>query len=149
MSAGEYCNRDVVVAEKDLSAREAAQLMREHHVGTLVVVDIKENSAQPIGIITDRDIVVELVAADVDIDSLAVGDIMSAEIVSTSEDTKLIDAIALMQSKGIRRLPVVDDSGMLAGILTVDDVIELIAEQLADLSKLISREQEREQEQRD
>ena len=149
MSAGEYCNRDVVVAEKDLSAREAAQLMREHHVGTLVVVDIKENSAQPIGIITDRDIVVELVAADVDIDSLAVGDIMSAEIVSTSEDTKLIDAIALMQSKGIRRLPVVDDAGMLAGILTVDDVIELIAEQLADLSKLISREQEREQEQRD
>lgn len=149
MSAGEYCNRDVVVAQAGTSVHEAAQLMRTHHVGNLVVVDLPANGARPVGIVTDRDIVIEVVATGASVDSLTVGDIMSAEIATVKEDTKLMDAIALMRSKGIRRLPVVDNHGSLAGILTVDDVIELVAEQLNDLTKLISVEQRHETKQRD
>lgn len=149
MSAGEYCNRDVVVADKTLTAREAAKLMREHHVGTLVVIEPGDKGVQPVGMLTDRDLVVELVAAEVDSDTITVGDIMSTDITTTPEDTKLMDAIELMKNKGIRRLPVVDATGSLAGILTVDDVIDLIAEQLSDLSRLISLEQRHEQKLRD
>jgi CBS domain-containing protein len=149
MSAGEYCNRDVVVAKKTLTAREAAKLMREQHVGTLVVIEPGDKGVQPVGMLTDRDLVVELVAAEVDSETITVGDIMSTDITTTPEDTKLMDAIELMKNKGIRRLPVVDATGSLAGILTVDDVIDLIAEQLSDLSKLILLEQRHEQELRD
>jgi CBS domain-containing protein len=149
MSVGEYCNRDVVVAEPGTTVQEAAQLMRSHHVGDLVVVDSPANGAKPVGIVTDRDIVIEVVAAGVAINDVTVGDIMSREIVSVTEDTKLMDAITLMRSHGVRRLPVIDYGGKLAGILTVDDVIELIVEQLGDLSRLTTVEQQREQRRRD
>lgn len=149
MTAGEYCNRDVVVAEAATPVLEAAQLMRTHHVGNLVVVDSPANGARPVGIVTDRDIVIEVVAAGASVEALTIGDIMSAEMVTVTEDTKLMDAIALMRTKGVRRLPVVDNKGMLAGILTVDDVIDLVAEQLNDLTRLISTEQRREIKKRD
>ena len=149
MSAGEYCNRDVVVAEAGTPVLEAAQLMRAHHVGNLVVVDSPANGTKPVGIVTDRDIVIEVVATGASVDALTVGDIMSAGIVTVTEDTKLMDAVALMRSKGVRRLPVVDSNGKLAGILTVDDVIDLLAEQLNDLTKLIFVEQRREERRRD
>jgi CBS domain-containing protein len=145
MSAGEYCNREVVVAEPGTPVLEAAKLMRQHHVGTLVIVDSPANGAKPVGIITDRDIVIEVVAAEAEAGSLTASDIMSREIKTVQEETKLMDAIATMRAKGVRRLPVTDAKGRLVGILSVDDVLELVAEQLEDLVKLISREQRREQ----
>jgi predicted transcriptional regulator len=148
MSAGEYCNRDVVVTEPGTPVLEAAQLMREHHVGNLVVVDSTANGARPVGIVTDRDIVVEVVAAGVLVSDVTVNDIMSTDIVVVTEDTKLMDAISLMRDKGVRRLPVIQGNGALAGILAVDDVIELVAEQLNDLSKLVTVEQRHEQKRR-
>jgi CBS domain-containing protein len=102
----------------------------------------------PLGILTDRDLVIEVLARDVDMDSVVVGDVMSFDIVSVTEDTKLIDAIKVMRNKGIRRLPVVNTAGGLEGILTVDDVLELLAEQISDLIKLVSVEQHREHERR-
>ena len=149
MSAGEYCNRDVVVTDAATSVLDAAQLMRTHHVGNLVVVDSPADGAKPVGIVTDRDILVEVVAKNVSPEKLTVGDIMSSAIATVGEDTKLIDAIELMRNKGVRRLPVVQANGVLAGILAVDDVIELVAEQLNDLSRLILVEQRHEQKRRD
>jgi len=144
MTAGEYCNREVVIAEKSHSVRDAAQLMRNHHVGDVVVVEKNPEGAKPQGILTDRDIVIELLAKDVDIDNVTIGDIMSPRLITVSEDTKLLDAIKLMRDRSIRRLIVVTETGVLAGLLSVDDIIELVAEQLSGLTKLIANEIENE-----
>ncbi|MEJ2141753.1 MAG: CBS domain-containing protein [Gammaproteobacteria bacterium] len=140
MSAGEYCNRDVVVIEKGEPVREAIHLMREHHVGDVVVVERLANASKPIGILTDRDIVIEILAKDVDVDAVNVGDVMSYQLATVTEDTRLIDSIKLMKNKGVRRLPVVNKQNELQGILSVDDVLELVVEQLSDVVGLISRE---------
>lgn len=140
MSAGEYCNRDVIVIDKTESVREAVKLMRKHHVGDVVVVEKQGNTSIPIGILTDRDIVIEIMAEDVNPDSVNVGDVMSYQLVTTLEETRLLDAIKLMRIKGVRRLPVVNVQGELQGILSADDILELIVEQLSDVVSLISKE---------
>jgi CBS domain-containing protein len=140
MSAGEYCNRDVIIVEKTESVHEAIRLMRNHHVGAAVVVERRNDSPAPLGILTDRDIVMKVLAKDVDLDSVMVDDVMSYELVTVIEDTKLLDALKLMRSKGVRRLPVVNDQGGLEGILSVDDILELLAEQMGDIAALISHE---------
>ena len=145
MSAGEYCNREVVVIAKSESVREAISLMRQHHVGTVVVVEQPVDKPVPVGILTDRDIVMEILAEDVDLDSVSVGDVMSYELVTVDENTKLLDAIRVMKEKGVRRLPVINSKGGLEGILSVDDVIDLLAEELSNISRLISKEQHMEQ----
>jgi CBS domain-containing protein len=145
MSAGEYCNREVIVIAKSESVRDAVNLMRQHHVGTVVVVEATVDKPKPVGILTDRDIVLEILAEDVDLDSVNVGDVMSYELVTVDENVKLLDAVRLMKEKGVRRLPVINNKGGLEGILSVDDVIDLLAEELSNISRLISREQHREQ----
>lgn len=144
MSAGEYCTRDVVVIEKDESVQTAIGLMREHHVGDVVVVDRSGSVSRPVGILTDRDIVLEILAEGVDLDAVNIGDVMSQELHTVQEDTKFLDAIKVMRTKGVRRLPVVNQTGNLVGILTVDDVLGLILEQLSDLVGLVVKQQVRE-----
>lgn len=144
MSAGEYCNREVVVVERTESVRKAIDLMRIHHVGDVIVVDQEEGAPRPLGILTDRDIVLEILAEDVDLEAVNVGDVMSYELQTVGEDIKLLDAIKVMRVKGIRRLPVVGAQGNLVGILAVDDILTLISEQLSDLVGLIANEQVRE-----
>ncbi len=144
MSAGEYCNREVVVVEKSESISAVINLMRSFHVGDVVVVEQKGDARVPVGIFTDRDVVIELLAEDIDFDSVSIGDVMSFELVTVSQDAGLLDAIKLMRSKGIRRIPVTNEQGGLIGILTVDDILALLAEQLGDIVGLISNEQYRE-----
>lgn len=144
MSAGEYCNRDVVIVSKSEPVREAIELMRRHHVGDVVVVETLEETTVPVGILTDRDIVLELLAEGVNLDTITIGDVMSYELVTVSENTKLIDTIKIMRDKGVRRIPVVNESGGLEGLLSIDDLLELVAEQLSDIVGLINKEQERE-----
>lgn len=144
MAVGEICNREVVVTGKTLSVVDAAQLMRTHHVGDLVVIEEKDGCRRPVGIVTDRDIVVEVVAAGVNPEALTVGDIMAAEVATVREGDGLFEALRLMRDKGVRRMPVVDREGALAGILTMDDLLELLAEEMAELAKLVSHERKRE-----
>jgi CBS domain-containing protein len=144
MAVGEICNREVVIAEKTLSVVDAAQLMRKHHVGDLVVVDEKGGRKHPVGIVTDRDIVVEVVAAGVTPDALKVGDIMGAEVATVRESEGLFEALRFMRDKGVRRMPVVDRDGGLVGILTLDDLLTLLAEEMTELAKLVSHERQRE-----
>jgi CBS domain-containing protein len=148
MLVGKICNREVVFVEPDTSIAEAARLMREHHVGGLVVVKEKSGKRVPVGIITDRDLVIEVIAAGVDMSDITVGDIMSDQLVTAREGDDLLETLKMMRARGIRRLPVIDDDGALAGILTVDDLIDLFSEQIADLARLIAFEQKREQERR-
>ena len=83
---------------------------------------------------------IEILAEDVDLDAVSVGDVMSYQLVTVNEDTKLLDAIKQMRIKGVRRLPVVNESGELQGILSTDDLLELVVEQLSDIVSLISNE---------
>lgn len=147
MSVGEYCNREVVIIDRKASIKEAARLMREHHVGDLVVVE-GASGALPVGILTDRDIVVELIARDIDLASVAIGDVMSFELHVAREEDDILETLSYMRDKGVRRMPVIGRDEKLVGILTADDIIELIGEQLTQLVQLISREQRRERQTR-
>lgn len=147
MTASEYCNREVIVVEPHISVTEAAGLMRQHHVGNVVVVEKHGEKARPVGIITDRDIVIEVVAQEIDPDTVVVKDVMSADPVNVLEHTSLLDTLDLMKNKGVRRVLVVDDEGDLQGLLSADDAIELIAEQVNDLSRLVNNEIRRERDQ--
>ena len=149
MSIGEFCTREVVIAGRDTGIVELAQLMRRQHVGDVVVVEKHGNLAVPVGIITDRDIVVELIAGEVDLDSVTIGDVMSPELITAREKEGIWDTLQRMRSKGIRRLPVVNEDGGLEGILTVDDLIELLADELALLARIAGRGHELEEEKRE
>jgi len=141
MSIGEICNRDVVVIEKNATIREAARRMRQYHVGDLVVTRDQEGVRVPIGILTDRDIVVEVLGEDVNIDAVSVGDIMSNKLLTARAADGLWDSLQRMRTAGVRRLPVVDGRGALQGIVTVDDLVELLAEELLQVAKVSVREQ--------
>ncbi len=149
MSIGEFCTRKVVVAEKDTGIVELAQLMRKHHVGDVVVVEKYVDRVLPLGIITDRDIVVGLIAREVDLESVNAGDVMSTELITANQKEGLWDTLRLMRSQGIRRLPVLSEEGFLEGILTVDDLIELLADELVMLANIAGRGQKYEEENRE
>jgi CBS domain-containing protein len=141
MSIGDICNRDVVVIDKDASVQEAVRLMRQFHVGALVVCDEREGRRVPLGLLTDRDIVVEVLGEGVEIGSVMVGDIMGAKLLTARESDELWETLQRMRQAGVRRLPVVDELGSLQGIVTMDDVVEWLADELAQLAKLVTREQ--------
>jgi CBS domain-containing protein len=147
-TVAEVCNREVVVVERDASILDAARLMRDYHVGDLVVVEERGGHRAPVGIVTDRDIVIEVIAEEVAFDEVAIEDIMSFDVVTARDGDDLLDTLKLMRTHGVRRVPVVDAQQALVGILAVDDVVELLAEELNDLARLIGREQTRERERR-
>ena len=144
MPIGEVCNREVVIVQPSDTVLEAAQLMRQHHVGDVLVAENRGGIRVPVGIVTDRDLVVEIMVPKLDPALITVSDIMLAELVTIKEDAGLFEAVGYMRSKGVRRLPVVADNGGLVGILTLDDLLELLAEELAALAKLVKYEQKKE-----
>ncbi|MBN2429007.1 MAG: CBS domain-containing protein [Deltaproteobacteria bacterium] len=148
MKTGEFCNREVVIASQDLTVLEAAKLMRQYHVGNVVVVEKKENRSVPVGIFTDRDIVIELLAKDIDPALFSIGEVMTFELTTAWENDDIIDTVKKMKLRGIRRIPVVDEKGFLTGILALEDVIELVTEQLSDLVGLCRKGQKLEAEKR-
>jgi CBS domain-containing protein len=144
MPIREICNREVVIVQPNSTILEAARLMRQHHVGDVVVVGDRGGVRVPVGIVTDRDLVVEIMAPELDQTAITVGDIMVPELAMVKENTGVFEAIQYMRAKGVRRLPVVDGSGGLVGILTLDDLLELLAEELLALAKLVKHEQKKE-----
>jgi len=144
MAIGEVCNREVIIVERNTSITEAARLMRQFHVGDLVVVEKVADKARPVGIVTDRDIVLEVIAAEVAVNSLTVGDIMTADVATVRESEGVFETLRYMRDQGVRRLPVVDSAAWLIGIITLDDLLELLAEEMGELAKLLARERQRE-----
>jgi CBS domain-containing protein len=144
MRVGEFCNREVVVIEEERSVTEAAVVMREYHVGDVVIVRPEYGRQTPVGILTDRDIALGIVANGTDPDSVSVGDAMSFELTTVAEDDDLMHVIEVMRENGIRRVPVIDSNEALVGILTVDDVLDLLSEVLIDLAHLVDRQKRRE-----
>lgn len=144
MFVGEYCNREVVVVDKQDSISDAARVMREHHVGDVVVVRSEGGKQYPVGMLTDRDITLEIVATGTDPDSVSVADAMSFDLVSVFDDDDLMHVIELMRDKGVRRVPVIDRDEALVGILTVDDLLDLLSEIFVDIVHLVDSQRRRE-----
>lgn len=146
MKIGDICTRDVVIVGRGVSVREAAMLMREHHVGDLVVVDTVGGRNVPVGVITDRDVTIEVVAMGVDPDMVKVGEVMGPELVAVGEGETVYDTIQRMRQRGVRRTPVLDAQGGLLGIVSLADLLEFVAEEMTQLARVFYREQTRETE---
>jgi CBS domain-containing protein len=128
---------------------DAAKRMRTSHIGDLVVIENRNGRQFPIGIVTDRDIVVSVVAGDPEhIAYLLVSDVMSDDLVTAREHDSIEAALKKMEEHGVRRLPVVDADGMLVGILTLDDILQYLTGQQSELVALVAREQRRERQYR-
>lgn len=148
MAIDEICSREVAFVNSEESIKTAAQLMRQYHVGSVVVVDERGGGRIPVGMLTDRDIVVAVVALGLRPDAIRVGDVMSNELVSVRQDAGVAETTELMRLKGVRRLPVTDAGGSLVGIIASDDVLSLLAEEMSSLATMVSREHKREAETR-
>jgi CBS domain-containing protein len=138
MSAGRICVREVDVINPDESAQVAAVRMHARKVGTLVVVD---DNRVPIGIITDRDLTVRVLAEGLEGTQTTIAEVMTAAPETVTEKTPIEDALRLMRAGSFRRVPVVDEDGRLAGLLSLDDILDLLAEEFRDIGRLIEQEQ--------
>jgi CBS domain-containing protein len=145
MHISDLCTRTVATCARDSSAIEMARAMRDHHVGDLIVVEMREVGPVPVGIVTDRDLVVQVLAREVSPELVTAGDIMCADLTTALGSEAVYDAIWHMRSRGIRRLPVVDANGALLGILTADDVTAFLAAELTEMSRIAPRQLEVEQ----
>jgi CBS domain-containing protein len=139
MSISDFSVHNVVCASRDTTALEASRLMRHHHVGDVVVVEETEGMRKPVGIVTDRDLVVEVMAGGVDPSAVKLGDLVLRAPVTVNRNASYADTVRLMAVNGVRRMPVVDSSGALVGIITLDDMLRQLASPLAALADLASR----------
>lgn len=144
MSIIDICKRDVVTLGRDDTVSHAAKLMRQHHVGDVLVTEKKHGKLEPIGIVTDRDIVIEIIAPGLDPNVITVGDIMQPNLFTAKEDAGVFDAIKIMTGKGVRRLPVIKKDGALAGIITLDDLFLMMAKEFCSFAKLLTKQQKNE-----
>jgi len=148
MAIGEICTREVVIASGDITVKAAAELMREYHVGCIVLVSERNGKRYPTALLTDRDIVVAVTALGLNPDTIRGGDVAARELFELREDAGVADAVSAMRAKGVRRLPVVDSDGALVGIIAADDILELLADEMSGLAAMINREHKRETAQR-
>ncbi|MBX3629172.1 MAG: CBS domain-containing protein [Nitrosomonas sp.] len=148
MPISELCNREVIIVETEDSALEAARLMRKHHVGDVVVIEEQNSIRKPVGIVTDRDLIVEIMATGLDPAVITVGDIMASEFVTVKGSAGIFETIQYMRRKAVRRSPVIDDSGELVGIITMDDLLQLLSMELSELTRIVDRETDKESKQR-
>jgi CBS domain-containing protein len=144
LTTGEICTRSVTIAFRRTTVNGAARLMRENHVGCLIVVEETGGMRIVVGVLTDRDIVTSVVAADLDPSALLVEDVMSTDLVTAREEDSLIDLMHTMRREGVRRVPVVGGQGELVGVATLDDVLDILAEELGLLVGAIDSEGKRE-----
>src|SRR4029079_8428220 len=137
MTVRALCNHNVATIDRNSGVVDAAALMREQHVGDLIVVEERGGRRVPVGILTDRDIVVAVVAKRVAANDVTVGDAMTAELLTVREDNGVEHALREMRRVGVRRAPVVYGSGSPIGMLSIDDVIDHLAVQLGHIADII------------
>jgi len=141
MNVGQMCQRNAITVQATDEIAAAARLMREKHVGFLVVVEpaAEEGAVVPVGVITDRDIVISTIALGVDPKTLSVGDVMTCKPTVALAEDSIADAIYRMRHCGVRRLPVVGDYGHLVGVLSLDDVLTSRADELGAAASVITK----------
>ncbi|HEX7272676.1 MAG TPA: CBS domain-containing protein [Casimicrobiaceae bacterium] len=139
MSITEFCRHEVVCATRETTVTEAATLMRKHHIGDVIIAEQRGEKQIPVGIVTDRDIVVEVIAAGIDPSTLKLGDLKLAPLATIGEAASYAQTVSKMAVEGVRRMPVVKADGSLAGIITLDDMLWQLAGPLAALAGLSGR----------
>lgn len=140
MSLERFCKKDVITVSPEVSLLEVARLMRSRHVGSVIVV----NEHRPIGILTDRDIIIKAVAEDKDPKGMRAHEIMTHNPAMVNINYDPLDATRIMRDRGLRRLPVVDENNHLLGILTLDDLLDLVGKEAANLAETVHTELARE-----
>lgn len=149
MKVGEICSRNVSWVSRGVRVLDAARRMRMEHVGDLVVIDERDGRPTPVGVFTDRDVVVGILANDGEfLSALQVGDVIreDAPIITATEDEDLAPVLKRMRSFSVRRVPVIDDKGVLVGILSLDDAIAALSEEIAQVAALVTHQAQREAE---
>ena len=141
MEVGTICQRLVFTIRRSDEVSRVAQLMREKHIGYLVVVELNP-LARPVGVLTDRDIVVGVIARGVDPKTVCVGDIMTVKPITVRESDSVAAALQKMREFGIRRLPVVNECRELVGVLSMDEVLQVIAGDAQQVVNAIHRERQ-------
>ncbi|KUG19164.1 MAG: CBS domain-containing protein [Methanomicrobiaceae archaeon] len=136
MGLVDCCRQQVVAVSPDTSILDVARVMEEKNVGSVMIV----RGEKPEGIITDRDIVLRVCAKGMAMDSVRVEDVMTKNLITLKDDTGIYEAIERIKDAGIRRMPIVDDAGMLIGIITLDDVIRMIGEEMANIAENIEKQ---------
>ena len=145
MEVGDICQRTVLCCEKEATAQDAAKLMRHNHVGDLVVTATQADGVRiPLGMITDRDLVLEVLAQEVDPMGVCVGELIGPVLGTATEDEGVYEVLSRMWEFGVRRMPVINLQGGLVGIITVDDVIAHLSEQLTAVNRITSVQQHQE-----
>ena len=138
MKTSDLCRKDVVAVAGTASLTAVAKAMREAHVGSVVVVG--DEGRKPIGIVTDRDIVLEVVAMGLDPATMTAAEVMTSSPVVAQPGDDALRALKTMRDRGVRRLPVVDAQGELAGILAFDDLVQHVGTAIGDIAQVIGTE---------
>jgi CBS domain-containing protein len=136
MKIADICTRELVMADKDASLQQAAALMRQHHVGTLVVIANAAEGIQVVGIVTDRDVVIEAVARGLDVKQTSIGRLAENKLAGVPDSATIEEAIAAMKKRGVRRLLVANEAGHLSGIVSLDDLLDAVAHDVAELARI-------------
>ena len=137
MNMQQFCNRSVVSVDQGASLSDAARLMRSHHVGALVVTAEDEEGPRVMGLITDRDLTIEILARDLGSSSVRVGQVAQKNLVAVEGDADFDEALSTMKQHGVRRLLIIEPDGQLLGIISSDDLIDVLASQLGSLADAI------------
>lgn len=136
MTVFDCCQRNVVSVTPETSVSFVTGLMKDKNIGCVVVT----SKDRPVGIVTDRDIVLRRVTMHEDPDQISIDTLMTREVVTIRGDAGIFEAIQQMKTAGVRRIPVVDLKGHLVALLTIDDIIRLIAREMADIARIIGKE---------
>lgn len=143
MQIGAVCSRETIIASPQTKVQEAAQLMRQYDVGTLFIVDTDAKGNKPVGIVTDRDIVLKVLAAGLSPAEVTMSDIMTTKLLTALENDNVYETLKKMQARVVRRIPVVDAEGYLKGILTIDDLLEFFNREAIEIVSLFKKEHSR------
>jgi CBS domain-containing protein len=138
MKISEICRSDVVSIDQNASAAEAAKIMKRSRIGSLIAIE--EGSNKPIGIITDRDIVLKVIAEGKDPSSVKIAEFMSKNLYMENQDTDIAEVISMMKEKGIRRVPIIDDESRLCGIVSLDDLCLMVDKEQDNIADIIRKQ---------
>lgn len=144
MNVGEVCSREVYIFKADEPLANAVAEMLKRHIGAIAVVEPEPDRVRPVGIVTDRDVIRGQVSLEKDLSSLTLRDVMTSTPLTVSETSGIAEAIEHMKARGVRRAPVVSDSGDLVGIVSLDDLLPIVSGELAALARLVGNQARRE-----
>lgn len=139
MKLGHVCETDVVTTFAETSLADATAEMRRRQVGALVVVEDRNGAMWPTGIVTDRDIAVALTTHS-SREMTRVGDVMSRNLIVASDHDDFFEGLAKMRRFGVRRLPIITLDGRLRGIITLDDIVDVLSAKLREAAAVVPRE---------